>query len=150
MIAVIQRVQKASIEIEKQTHSSINNGLLILLGITHDDTHEDINWLSAKICNLRIFADEAGKMNHSILDTEGEILVVSQFTLFASTQKGNRPSFLEAAKPEQAIPLYEAFIQACSSTMGKEVATGVFGADMKVELINDGPVTIIIDTKNKQ
>ena len=150
MIAVIQRVQKASVEIDKKSHSSIKNGLLILLGITHDDTSEDINWLSSKICNLRIFSDEAGKMNHSILDNNGELLVISQFTLLASTQKGNRPSFLEAAKPEIAIPLYEAFILSCGKLLNKTIATGVFGADMKVELINDGPVTIIIDTNNKQ
>jgi D-aminoacyl-tRNA deacylase len=149
MIAVIQRVQNASVEIEKQIHVSINNGLLILLGITHTDTYEDIAWLSSKICNLRIFSDDAGKMNQSILDTNGEMLVVSQFTLFASTQKGNRPSFLEAAKPEQAIPMYDAFIQSCSKLVEKEIASGVFGADMQVQLTNDGPVTIIIDTKNK-
>lgn len=114
MIAVIQRVQNAHVEIEKQIHTSINNGLLILLGVTHTDTDEDVAWLSSKICNLRIFSDEAGKMNLSILETKGDVLVVSQFTLFASTQKGNRPSFLEAAKPEQAIPLYEGFKQSCS------------------------------------
>lgn len=149
MIAVIQRVKTASVEIDGQLHASIPNGLLVLLGVTHTDSQTDVDWLSAKICGLRIFADEQGKMNKSILDISGEILIVSQFTLLASTQKGNRPSFIEAAKPELAIPLYESFATSCEKILNKSVSKGVFGADMQVHLLNDGPVTIIIDTKNK-
>jgi len=149
MIAVIQRVKKASVEIDGRLHSSIQHGLLVLLGITHTDTQTDVDWLAAKVCGLRIFSDEQGKMNTSILDISGELLVVSQFTLLASTQKGNRPSFIEAAKPEVAIPLYESFTASCEKLLNKSISTGVFGADMQVSLLNDGPVTIIIDTKNK-
>lgn len=149
MIGVIQRVQNASVEIDGVVKSSIQGGLLILLGITHTDEQADVDWLAAKICSLRIFSDEEGKMNKSVMDTAGELLVVSQFTLLASTQKGNRPSFLEAARPEQAIPLYEQFVAACKAIVKKDISTGTFGADMQVKLLNDGPVTILIDTKNK-
>jgi len=149
MIGVIQRVQHASVEIDGVMKVSIEGGLLILLGITHSDEQIDADWLAAKICGLRIFSDEEGKMNKSILDTEGDILVVSQFTLLASTQKGNRPSFLKAARPEQAIPLYETFIEACKTILKKDIYTGTFGADMQVKLLNDGPVTILMDTKDK-
>ncbi len=150
MIAVIQRVKKASVEINGSLHASIDAGFLVLLGITHADARADANWLAAKICGLRIFTDEQGKMNHALADISGDLLVVSQFTLLASTQKGNRPSFIEAARPEQAIPLYESFVKECELLLKKNIQTGVFGADMQVELINDGPVTIVIDTKNKQ
>jgi len=149
MIGVIQRVHNASVEIDGVLKSSIQGGLLVLLGITHTDGQTDVDWLAAKICGLRIFSDEEGKMNKSLLDTEGELLVVSQFTLLASTQKGNRPSFIDAARPEQAIPLYEKFIEACKTILKKDISTGTFGADMQVKLLNDGPVTILIDTKNK-
>ena len=150
MKAVIQRVTKASVTIEGKVHSAINSGLLVLLGIEDADTMEDIEWLSGKIVNLRIFNDENGVMNVSVKDINGEILVVSQFTLHASTKKGNRPSYIKASKPDFAIPMYEKFVQQFSSDLGKEIQTGVFGADMKVELFNDGPVTIVIDTKNKE
>jgi D-tyrosyl-tRNA(Tyr) deacylase len=150
MKAVIQRVTKASVTIEGKTHSAINTGLLVLLGIEDADTDEDIQWLSAKIVNLRIFNDEAGVMNVSVKDNNGDILVVSQFTLHASTKKGNRPSYIKASKPEFAIPMYEKFVEKLSTELGKKVQTGVFAADMKVELLNDGPVTIIMDTKNKE
>lgn len=150
MIAVIQRVRKASVEIANAEHASIALGLLVLLGITHSDEQADVEWLASKICSLRIFSDEAGKMNRSLAEINGELLVVSQFTLFASTKKGNRPSFTGAARPEQAIPLYEQFIQSCETQLNKKIKTGVFGADMQVGLINDGPVTILIDSKNKQ
>lgn len=149
MIALIQRVSHASVSIENQLYSEIEAGLLILLGVGHDDTQEDIDWLAPKIATLRIFSDSEGKMNLSLKDMDGEALVVSQFTLMASTKKGNRPSFIEAAKPDLAIPIYEAFIQRLEKELSKPVKTGQFGADMKVELLNDGPVTIIIDTKNK-
>lgn len=149
MIAVIQRVKTASVEIDGQLHASISNGLLVLLGVTHTDSQPDVDWLSAKVCGLRIFSDEQVKMNKSVLDISGEILIVSQFTLLASTQKGNRPSFIEAAKPELAVPLYESFIVSCEKILNKSVSKGVFGADMQVHLLNDGPVTILIDTKNK-
>lgn len=149
MIAVIQRVTSASVTIDGSVHSRIGWGLLILLGIEEADHDEDIEWLSAKIVNLRIFNDEAGVMNVSVKDTGGDILVVSQFTLHASTKKGNRPSYIKAARPEKAIPVYEQFISAVSAHLGKSVPTGVFGADMKIELVNDGPVTILMDTKNK-
>ncbi|MCK9254687.1 MAG: D-aminoacyl-tRNA deacylase [Bacteroidales bacterium] len=150
MIAIIQRVEKAIVKINSENHSQIEKGLLIFLGITHDDNIEDINWLSPKIVNLRIFNDENGVMNKSCLEENAEILIVSQFTLHAKTKKGNRPSYIEAAKPEIAIPLYEKFIGKIEEDLNKKVKSGVFGADMKIELINDGPVTIIIDTKNKK
>ena len=150
MKAVIQRVSKASVTINGQIKSSINSGLLILLGIEDADTNEDIEWLSAKIINLRIFADEQAIMNLSVKDCNGDIILVSQFTLHASTKKGNRPSYIKAAKPDVAIPIYEKMIQQLQSDLGKSIQTGEFGADMKVELLNDGPVTIIIDTKNRE
>lgn len=150
MRAVIQRVSKASVTIDKKIYSQINNGLLVLLGIEDADTAEDIGWLSGKIVNLRIFNDENGVMNVSIKDINGDILVVSQFTLHASTKKGNRPSYIKASKPAFAIPMYEKIVQQLSNDLGKTVGTGVFGADMKVELLNDGPVTIVIDTKNRE
>ena len=150
MKVVIQRVSKASVTIEGVKLASIGNGLLILLGIVEDDTQEDIKWLSNKIVNLRVFGDENDVMNLSLLDVNGEIIAVSQFTLHASTKKGNRPSYIKAAKPETAIPLYETFIKQLELDLGKKVQTGQFGADMKVDLINDGPVTIIIDSKNRE
>jgi len=150
MKVVIQRVSKASVTIDGNKVASIGSGLLILLGIVEDDTHEDIKWLSGKIINLRIFEDENAVMNRSLLDVNGEIIAVSQFTLHASTKKGNRPSYIRAAKPETAIPLYETFIKQLESDLGKRVQTGQFGADMQVDLINDGPVTIIIDSKNRE
>ena len=150
MIAVIQRVSSASVAINEKEKSSIEKGLLVLVGIEDADTQEDIDWLCAKIVNLRIFDDAEGVMNISLLDINGDALVVSQFTLHASTKKGNRPSYIRAAKPDIAIPLYEKFIQSLSTSLSKTVQTGEFGADMKVSLVNDGPVTIIIDTKNKQ
>jgi D-tyrosyl-tRNA(Tyr) deacylase len=150
MRAVIQRVTRASVTIEGQQKSSIENGLLIFLGIEDADTNEDIEWLSAKISNIRIFDDADGKMNLSVKDAKGDVLIVSQFTLHASVKKGNRPSYLRAAKPEIAIPIYEKFIQQMELDLGKKVFTGEFGADMKVELLNDGPVTIVIDTKQKE
>ncbi|OUN66864.1 MULTISPECIES: D-aminoacyl-tRNA deacylase [Butyricimonas] len=150
MKVVIQRVTRASVTIEQQLFSSIDKGMLILVGIQADDTDEDINWLSSKIVNLRIFDDENGVMNKSILDSGGEILAVSQFTLMARTKKGNRPSYIDAAPPAISVPLYEKFVATLSQELHKEVQTGQFGANMKVELINDGPVTIIIDSKNRQ
>ncbi len=150
MKVVIQRVSKASVTIEGNKVASITNGLLILQGIVEDDTQEDVNWLSNKIVNLRIFGDENDVMNRSLLDIKGEMIVVSQFTLHASSKKGNRPSYIKAAKPETAMPLYETFVKQLESDLGKKVQTGQFGADMKVELINDGPVTIIIDSKNRE
>jgi len=149
MKAVIQRVTKASVTINGKKVALIQNGLLVLLGIVPEDTTEDIDWLSNKIANLRIFADENDVMNRSLLDIDGEVIIVSQFTLHANTRKGNRPSYIKAAKPDIAIPLYEEFVQQFEITLGKNVGTGEFGADMKVELLNDGPVTIIIDTKQK-
>lgn len=149
MIAVIQRVTRASVTIDQKIHSAIGKGLMILLGIEEADDSEDIDWLAAKMVNLRIFNDETGVMNISVKDINGEILVVSQFTLHASTKKGNRPSYIKAARPEKAIPIYESFIQKISTELCRPVQTGIFGADMKIELINDGPVTILIDTKNK-
>ena len=149
MRIVIQRVSKASVEINSNEICSINNGLLILLGIELKDSDEDIVWLTKKIINLRIFSDENGKMNHSITDVRGEIIVVSQFTLHAKTKKGNRPSYINAAKPELAIPLYEKFTDFLRKESALNVYTGKFGADMKVSLINDGPVTIILDSKEK-
>ena len=150
MRIVIQRVSHASVTINQQVKSSIGIGYLILLGIGKDDTEEDINWLVKKIIGLRIFDDEMGVMNRSIMDINGEILVVSQFTLMASYKKGNRPSWIHAAPYELSIPLYNRFCDALSEAMGKPVGTGEFGADMKVELLNDGPVTICMDTKNKE
>ena len=150
MKIVIQRVSKASVTINKNKVAEINNGLLILLGIVSEDTQEDIDFLVRKIANIRIFNDENGVMNHSLLETKGEVIVVPQFTLQASTKKGNRPSYIKAAKPEIAIPLYKNFLQTLEKELHKKVQTGEFGADMKVELLNDGPVTIIIDSKNKE
>lgn len=150
MKAVIQRVSKASVTIEGEKVANINQGLLILLGIVDEDTKEDIDWLSKKIVNLRIFADENDVMNKSVMDVKGNVIVVSQFTLHASTKKGNRPSYIKAAKPDVAVPLYEEFVKQMEIDLGTTVQTGEFGADMKVELLNDGPVTIIIDTKNKE
>ena len=150
MRAVIQRVSKASVTINNKVKSSIESGLLVLLGIEDADRDEDIEWLSSKIVNLRIFADENGVMNKSLKDIDGEILIVSQFTLMAQTKQGNRPSYIKASKPDFAIPMYEKFCQVTEEIIGKEVKTGEFGADMKVELLNDGPVTICIDTKNKE
>ena len=150
MRIVIQRVSHASVTINQQVKSSIGMGFLILLGIGKDDTEEDINWLVKKIIGLRIFDDEMGVMNRSIMDINGEILVVSQFTLMASYKKGNRPSWIHAAPHELSIPLYNRFCDALSEAMGKPVGTGEFGADMKVELLNDGPITICMDTKNKE
>ena len=150
MIAVIQRVQHAEVVIDGQQKSAIEQGFLVLLGIINEDNQEDIDWLSRKILNLRIFNDENGVMNRSLLDIDGELMVVSQFTLHASTKKGNRPSYIAAARPEVAIPLYESFVAAAAGQMPRPVKTGEFGADMKVTLLNDGPVTIIIDTKDRK
>ncbi|UGU17025.1 D-tyrosyl-tRNA(Tyr) deacylase [Sinomicrobium kalidii] len=150
MRAVIQRVKEASVTIDGTTRSSIKTGLLVLLGIEGADTTEDITWLSRKIVNLRIFNDENNVMNKSVADSDGDIIVVSQFTLHASTKKGNRPSYIRAAKPEVSVPLYETFVKQIGEDLGKSVGTGEFGADMKVALVNDGPVTIIIDTKNRE
>lgn len=149
MRIVIQRVTKASVTIDSKKVGSIKDGLLILLGIINEDTQEDINWLSNKIVNLRIFGDENGVMNKSLLDIDGEAIVVSQFTLHANTKKGNRPSYIKAAKPDVAAPLYEAFVSQLEKDLGKQIQTGEFGADMKIELLNDGPVTIVIDSKNR-
>ena len=149
MIAVVQRVSSASVEIENKIHAKIGKGLLILVGIEDADNADDISWLSAKIVNLRIFNDADGVMNVSVKDDGGDIIAVSQFTLQASTKKGNRPSYLKASKPDIAIPIYESFLKALAADLGKPVQAGIFGADMKVDLRNDGPVTIIIDTKNK-
>jgi D-tyrosyl-tRNA(Tyr) deacylase len=150
MRTVIQRVSRASVTINKTVKSSINQGLLILVSIEDADNQEDIEWLSRKIINLRIFDDENGVMNRSVAEINGEILIISQFTLHALTKKGNRPSYIRASKPEIAIPLYETFCRELSALLGKDVKTGEFGADMKVELLNDGPVTIWIDTKNRE
>ena len=150
MKTVTQRVQHASVTIDGQIKSKIGKGLLILVGIEDRDTHEDIEWLAKKITNLRIFDDENGVMNRSCIEVDGEILVVSQFTLQALTKKGNRPSYIKASKPEVAIPMYEAFCEEVGLQLGKPVQTGTFGADMKVELLNDGPVTILSDSQNKE
>jgi len=150
MKAVIQRVSAASVTIDTKIVAKIENGLLLLVGIEEADTWEDINWLSVKIANLRIFGDENGVMNLSVKEIGGDIIIVSQFTLHAATKKGNRPSYIKAARPEQAIPIYQQFISQMEEELRKNVQTGQFGADMKVALINDGPVTIVIDTKNKQ
>jgi len=150
MRVVIQKVTEASVSIENQTVASIDKGLLVLVGIEDGDTNEDIAWLSSKIVNLRVFDDDNGVMNLSVKEMDGEVLIVSQFTLHASTKKGNRPSYIKAARPEVAIPIYEAFIKQVESLLGKKVPTGQFGAMMQVGLCNDGPVTILIDTKNKE
>ena len=150
MKTVIQRVSSASVTIDSKIVADIQKGLLVLVGIEYADSKEDIDWLCQKTANLRIFGDENDVMNLSVKDIEGEIIVVSQFTLQASTKKGNRPSYIKAAKPEIAIPLYEKFVQQLELELGKKVQTGIFGADMKVALVNDGPVTIIIDSKNKE
>lgn len=150
MRIVIQRVLEASVQIEGAIKSNINQGVLVLVGIEGEDTQEDIDWLCGKIAKLRIFNDENGVMNKSLLEIEGDAIVVSQFTLHASTKKGNRPSYIKAAKPEVAVPLYEQFVARLEKELGKQVGTGEFGADMKVSLINDGPVTISIDSKKRE
>jgi len=150
MRVVIQRVKNASVRVDEQVVGAIDHGLLLLLGITQEDSAEDIEWLCRKIVQMRIFGDENDLMNKSLLDTDGEVLVISQFTLHASTKKGNRPSFIAAARPEQAIPLYEQFISVIQDYVPKKVQTGIFGADMKVNLLNDGPVTITMDSKNRE
>lgn len=150
MKVVIQRVSQASVTIDNQIVANIQKGLLVLIGIEDADTQEDSSWLSSKIVNLRIFGDENDVMNLSVKDIDGDIIVVSQFTLHALTKKGNRPSYIKASKPEIAIPLYEQFVTQVEQDLGKKVQTGVFGADMKVNLLNDGPVTIVIDSKNKE
>jgi D-tyrosyl-tRNA(Tyr) deacylase len=148
--AVIQRVSEASVVVEDEKVANIQQGLLVLLGIEIEDTKEDADWLANKISALRIFSDSEGKMNNSILDVDGDVIVVSQFTLHAKTKKGNRPSYIKSARPEQAIPLYDQFKKELSEVIGQQVQSGEFGADMKVSLVNDGPVTIIIDSKNKE
>ena len=150
MRVVIQRVSEASLKIDNKLKSQINNGLLILLGISEIDSFEDVQWLCSKIINLRVFNDNFKVMNLSLKDVNADILLISQFTLYASTKKGNRPSYIKAAKPDIAIPLYEAFISLLQNELNKPIQTGVFGADMKVSLTNDGPVTIIIDSKNRE
>lgn len=150
MRAVIQRVSFAKVEVEGQLIGEIGQGLMLLLGIEQADEKSDAEWLASKVAQMRIFGDENGLMNRSVMDIDGEVLVVSQFTLHASTQKGNRPSFMNAARPEQAIPLYNTFVDLLKTKLGKNVPTGIFGADMQVSLLNNGPVTIIIDTKNKE
>lgn len=150
MRLVIQRVQEASVTIENKIVGSISKGLLVLIGIETQDSEVDVDWCLSKLVNMRIFSDDEGKMNLSLIDVNGELLVVSQFTLHASTKKGNRPSFISAARPEQAIPLYESFLKKASNLIDNKIQTGEFGADMKVGLINDGPVTILIDSQNKE
>jgi D-tyrosyl-tRNA(Tyr) deacylase len=150
MKVIIQRVSEASVTINKEQVAYIKHGMLVLLGIVNDDTQDDVNWLCNKIANLRIFADDKDVMNLSLMDIEGDAIVVSQFTLHANTKKGTRPSYIKAAKPDAAIPLYESFVSRLEDIIGKPVQTGQFGADMKVQLLNDGPVTIIIDSKNKE
>ncbi|MCX2738766.1 D-aminoacyl-tRNA deacylase [Pontibacter anaerobius] len=150
MRIVIQRVTQAAVEIEGSTKGQIGPGLLLLAGFTSDDTEEDLKWMAGKVAALRIFSDDEGKMNLSVKDVDGDVLVISQFTLYANTKKGNRPSYINAAPPAVSIPLYERFVQLMEEAMGKPVQTGEFGADMKVSLLNDGPVTITIDTKNKE
>ena len=149
MIAVVQRVSQASVTINDQIKGQIKTGFLVLLGITHNDTREDVEWLSRKIGGMRVFNDEEGKMNLDLAAVDGSVLLISQFTLHASTKKGNRPSFIEAARPAMAVPLYEAMIAQLSADTGRQIQTGEFGADMKVSLLNDGPVTIVIDSKNR-
>ncbi|RHU26269.1 MULTISPECIES: D-aminoacyl-tRNA deacylase [Parabacteroides] len=150
MRTVIQRVQHCSVTIDGELKSRIGNGMLVLVGIEDRDTQEDIEWLCKKIANLRIFDDENGVMNRSVIESGGEVMVVSQFTLHASTKKGNRPSYIKASKPDFAIPMYQTFCDEMGLQIGKPVATGEFGADMKIELLNDGPVTILIDSQNKE
>lgn len=150
MRVVLQRVSKASVTIESKVHGSIEHGLLVLLGITVEDSQEDIDWLVNKIAGMRIFSDADGKMNLNLSDVNGNALVISQFTLYASTKKGNRPSFINAARPDVAIPLYESFVTTLSRKLDKTIPTGIFGADMKVALVNDGPVTIVVDSKNRE
>ncbi len=150
MRLVIQRVSSASVKVDESVVSEIGNGLLILAGIEDADTAEDIDWLVKKVCQLRIFGDSEGVMNHSVKDVSGEMIVVSQFTLHASTKKGNRPSYIRAARPEIAVPLYEQLVSEFSKMLGKPIGTGIFGAHMEVSLVNDGPVTIILDSKNKE
>lgn len=150
MRVVVQRAKDASVTIDGLVHGKINHGLVVLVGIEHEDTKDDANWLIGKLSNLRIFSDEEGKMNHSIQDIQGQFLVISQFTLHASTKKGNRPSYINAARPETAIPLYEYFVEQLRIESKLAVETGIFGADMKVQLLNDGPVTITMDSKNKE
>jgi D-tyrosyl-tRNA(Tyr) deacylase len=150
MRAVVQRVKKASVAIDGNVISEIGPGYLLLLGVETEDSREDIEWLAGKVVRLRVFSDENGAMNKSILDTEGDIIVVSQFTLHASTKKGNRPSFIKAARPEIAVPVYEAFVRELEELIGKKVCTGEFGAMMDVSLVNDGPVTIVVDSKVKE
>lgn len=150
MRVVIQRVSRASVTVDGAVTGKIGEGLLVLLGVEDADRDDDVQWLSSKIVNLRIFNDEVGVMNRSVMDVEGDILLVSQFTLHASTKKGNRPSYIRASKPDIAIPLYEKMVSQLQNELGKNIATGIFGADMKVELLNDGPVTIIIDSKNRE
>jgi len=150
MRTVIQRVKRASVEVEGNVNGSIKEGLLVLLGIEYEDTIDDIDWLVNKIIKLRIFSDKEGKMNLSVQDIKGSILLISQFTLHASTYKGSRPSYIKSAKPDVAIPLYNQFISVLQERLGNKIETGIFGADMQVSLLNDGPVTIIIDTKNKE
>jgi D-tyrosyl-tRNA(Tyr) deacylase len=149
MRLIVQRVSKASVTIDNSLHSIINRGLLAFVGIEDNDDESDTDWLAGKLINMRIFSDSEGKMNLSVKEINGDILLVSQFTLYASIKKGNRPSFIKSARPEKAIPLYESFISKCNLELGKDCKTGIFGADMKVELINDGPVTIFIDSKVK-
>lgn len=150
MRTVIQKVEKAELIIDEKIYSSIGRGLLVLLGVEDSDTHADIDWLAGKVSRLRVFNDEGGVMNLSVHDIQGELMVISQFTLHASTKKGNRPSYIKASKPDHAIPMYEAFIKKVNSESGCKVVSGIFGAYMKIQFINDGPVTIIIDTKNKE
>lgn len=150
MRVVVQRVTQASVTVDGQVISSIGNGMLVLAGFEHSDTAEDLDWMSGKLTSLRIFADPQGVMNLSVKETNGEILLISQFTLHAATKKGNRPSYIRAAPPEISIPLYNLFIENVSGKLGKRVKTGIFGADMKVELLNDGPVTIILDSKSRE
>jgi D-aminoacyl-tRNA deacylase len=149
MRAVIQRVTLASCTVDGEVTGKIDTGFLVLLGIEDADTTDDLQWLAQKICSLRVFGDENGLMNKALADVDGNILLISQFTLFAQTKKGNRPSFIRAAKPDKAIPLYEQMIEALKAITGKKIATGIFGADMKISLLNDGPVTIVMDTKDK-
>jgi len=150
MRAVIQRVTEASCTVEGESTGKIDRGFVVLLGIEDADTDEDLQWLAQKIVGLRVFGDENGLMNKALADIDGNILLISQFTLFAQTKKGNRPSFIKAAKPDKAIPMYEQMIKTLSTLTGKKIATGIFGADMKISLVNDGPVTILIDTKNRE
>ncbi len=150
MRVVVQRVLNASVCVKEELVASINEGLVVLVGITNQDTQEDINWLSHKICHLRIFNDDSGLMNRSLIQTSGELIIVSQFTLQASTKKGHRPSYIKAAKPNVALPLYHRFISSVESILQKKVQTGIFGANMQVQLVNDGPVTLIIDSKHKE